>query len=183
MYQRIRLAKQNMVRDYLLHEGFKFTTVDRAIDGGICGLERPDFYIDCGTHFLIIEVDEHQHSGRPCECEQARMVNISQSNGLPTVFLRWNPDRYKLPRKGAQMAASSRRLAVLKEWALHHLVKQPVEFLSVLYLFFDGYEYGQEKLETILPNHHEDSLDSVCKEQPCIQKNATRKVDIEELVH
>ncbi len=136
-FKRIALAKQNMVRDYLITEGFVFETIDRMIDGGVCGKERPDFYIDCGTHILIIEVDEHQHSGRACECEQTRMVNISQSNGMPTIFLRWNPDRYKSAKKGAVMTATSRRLAILTEWTLHHIKTPPTEFLSVMYLFFD----------------------------------------------
>ncbi len=149
-FKRIALAKQNMVRDYLIAEGFVFETVDRIIDGGVCGKERPDFYIDCGTHILIIEVDEHQHSGRACECEQTRMVNISQSNGMRTIFLRWNPDPYKPSRKGVPMMATSRRLVVLKEWVRHHLKTPPSEFLSVMYLFFDGYEYGDEKLEVML---------------------------------
>ena len=151
-FKRVRLAKQNMVRDYLVREGFQFKTVDRMIDGGACGRERPDFMLDCGTHILIIEVDEEQHSGRACECEQTRMVNISQSNGMPTIFLRWNPDRYKTSKKGIPMAATSKRLAVLKEWALHLMKNAPVEFLSVMYLYFDGYQYGEEKLETILAN-------------------------------
>lgn len=149
-FKRVALAKQNMVRDYLLQEGFVFHSVDRMIDGGACGRERPDFYIDCGTHVLIIEVDEHQHSGRACECEQARMVNISQSNGMPTIFLRWNPDKYKTHAKGIQVEATFKRLAVLKEWARHHMTHAPNEFLSVMYLYFDGYQYGTEKLETIL---------------------------------
>ncbi len=152
-FKRIALAKQNMVRDYLQAEGFVFDSIDRMIDGGVCGRERPDFHIDCATHMLIIEVDEHQHSGRACECEQTRMVNISQSNGMPTIFLRWNPDQYKPARKGTKLVATSRRLAVLKEWIQHHIKNRPVDFLSVMYLFFDGYVSGDELLQTILPRN------------------------------
>ena len=78
-FKRIRLAKQNMVRDFLLAQGVPLTSVDRMIDGGECGKERPDFFIDCDTHILIIEVDEHQHSGRACECEQTRMVKYRRA--------------------------------------------------------------------------------------------------------
>jgi len=149
-FKRIRLAKQNMVRDFLLAQGVPLTSVDRMIDGGECGKERPDFFIDCDTHILIIEVDEHQHSGRACECEQTRMVNVSQSNGMRTVFLRWNPDTYKVP-KGQTVDSTKKRLGVLLEWIEHFRKTPPESFLSVLYLFFDGYERGKEKLETMLP--------------------------------
>jgi hypothetical protein len=149
MFKRVRLAKQNMVRDFLMAQGIKFDTVDRMIDGGACGKERPDFYIDCGTHILIIEVDEDQHSGRACECEQTRMVNVSQSNGLATLFIRWNPDKYKV-KKGCAVDSTRRRLDVLLEWIRHHQKTVPEDFLSVLYLYFDDYCYGEEKVEKIL---------------------------------
>lgn len=77
----------------------KMDQIDKVIDNGKCGLERPDFYIDSAPHILIIEVDEDQHSGRACECEQIRMVNISQSNSLPTVFLQFDPDKYKAKKE------------------------------------------------------------------------------------
>ncbi|KAJ3042194.1 hypothetical protein HK097_002095 [Rhizophlyctis rosea] len=131
-FKRVRLAKQHMV-----------------VDGGACGLERPDFYIDCGTHILIIEVDEHQHSERACECEQTRMVKYSQSNGMRTMFLRWNPDKYKL-RKGQQMDTTARRLDVLLEYIKHYQKTTPPDFLNVIYLYFDDFVYGDAKVETIL---------------------------------
>ena len=43
----IRLAKQNNVRDFLLANGIQFTSIDRMIDGRVCGKERPDFFIEC----------------------------------------------------------------------------------------------------------------------------------------
>jgi hypothetical protein len=148
-FKRIRLAKQNMVRDFLLAHGVTFESIDRAVDGGVCGKERPDFYIDCGTHILIIEVDEHQHAGRPCECEQTRMVNISQSNGMKTIFLRWNPDKYRTC-KGTKMDTTVRRLDVLLEYIKHHKTIPPPDFLNVIYLYFDDFVYGDAKVETII---------------------------------
>ncbi|KAI9101298.1 hypothetical protein DFS34DRAFT_648176 [Phlyctochytrium arcticum] len=47
---------------------------------------------------LVVEVDEDQHSSSACECEPTRMVNISQSFGMATVFLGWNPGEYRNPR-------------------------------------------------------------------------------------
>ena len=153
-FKTIRLAKQNRVRDYLLAHEVQINAVDRMIDGGACGRERPDFLIDCGTHILVIEVDEHQHAGRPCECEQTRMVNISQSNGLPTIFLRYNPDTYKVT-KGHRMIATSQRLGDLLRWTQLLQQRPPTAYLQVLYLFFDGFEKGKESFETIIPFDHE----------------------------
>ena len=149
-FKRVRLAKQNMVRDFLIAHGIIFNSIDRMIDGGACGRERPDFFIDCGTHILIIECDEHQHSGRACECEQTRMVNISQSNGMKRIFLRFNPDTYKVARKGLKQDATSKRLENLLIWTKHWMKTEPQDFLSVMYMYFDEYVYGEEKVETIL---------------------------------
>ncbi len=151
-FRHIRLAKQNMVIDYLINNGIPITknSCDKMIDGGECGKERPDIPIDCGTHFLNIEVDENQHSGRACECEQTRMVNISQSNGLKTIFLRFNPDNYKVAKKGLAMDSTNRRLQVLVEWIRHWMKTPPQDFLSVMYLYFNGYVYGEETTECIL---------------------------------
>ena len=147
-FKTIRLAKQNQVRDYLLANDVTFTSIDRTINGGACGRERPDFLIDCVTHMLVIEVDEHQHAGNPCECEQMRMVNISQSNGMPTIFLRYNPDTYKV-QKGLKMFSTSQRLDYLLRWTKHLQQQTPTGYLQVLYLFFDYFERGGEKIETL----------------------------------
>src|SRR6478609_8201241 len=150
LFKRVRLQKQNMVVDFLLQNGIDLKQIDRMIDKGECGKERPDIVIDCGTHILIIEVDEYQHSNRPCECEQTRMVNVSQSNGMKTVFLRINPDKYKIS-EGLQMDKTPRRLQVLLEWTKHLSREVPKDFLSVMYLYFDNYVYGEEELHCIMP--------------------------------
>jgi hypothetical protein len=77
------------------------------------------------------------------------MVNISQSNGMRTMFIRFNPDSYKAPG-GVAVEASRRRLDVLLEWIRHHMNVVPKDFLSVLYLYFDGYEYGREEVQVVL---------------------------------
>ena len=148
-FKKRRLRKQNEVQDYLLAHGITFTSIDKIIDGGVCGKERPDFYIDCGSHVLIIEVDENQHSGRACECEQTRMVNVSQSNGMPTVFLRYNPDKYKV-KKGNRVENNANRLKHLLDWTKCLQKRIPTAFLQVMYLFFDYYE-KEENMTIIIP--------------------------------
>ena len=56
---------------------------------------RPDFVFDYNTHKFVVKVDEHQHNNYNCQCEQVRMAQITQSIGIPTIFIRYNPYKYK----------------------------------------------------------------------------------------
>ena len=97
VFKRARLAKQRDLTDYLDSRGLPGAQTDRIVDGGECGMERPDrVYPDPeGRFVLILEIDENQHRDRACECEQTRMVNIGQAfGGTPVYFVRWNPDTY-----------------------------------------------------------------------------------------
>ena len=78
------------------------------------------------------------------------MVNISQTTGgRPVVFLRFNPDNYKVI-KGEHMCSKNKRLQHLLH-CIHFLSKtKPTQFLQVMYLFFDYFRFGSEKLETLL---------------------------------
>jgi hypothetical protein len=68
---------------------------------------------------------------------------------MTTLFIRTNPDAYK-PPKGTVMDSLRRRLGILLEWVKHYQKTVPKDFLSVLYLHFDEYKYGEEKVQTIL---------------------------------
>eukprot|EP00899_Mesostigma_viride_P001058 jgi/Mesvir1/10953/Mv11494-RA.1 len=72
-----------------------YETHDRMIDGGACVRVRPDFVWDAATHMVVLEVDENQHMQYACECEQARMANVGQAMGMPTLFIRYNPDGFR----------------------------------------------------------------------------------------
>ena len=72
-------------------------TYNKTIEGG-CSLNRPDIFIDCLTHSVIIEVDEHQHKNKSYtpECEIQRINNLfTDLADRPIVFIRFNPDSYK----------------------------------------------------------------------------------------
>jgi competence protein ComGC len=65
---------------------------DRKVSDG-CSLKRPDLYCDFGSHILIIEVDENSHKGY--NCEEKRMMELINDLGMrPTIFVRFNPDKY-----------------------------------------------------------------------------------------
>ncbi len=82
------------------------------------------------------------------------MINISQSLGMPTVFIRYNPDNYRVDGKLVK-PSDILRLGKLKEW-IKHVMKMSADdikkagFLSVVHLFFNEYDVSKTKLETLL---------------------------------
>jgi hypothetical protein len=72
-------------------------TYNKQIEGG-CSDHRPDIFIDCITHSVIIEVDEHQHkrgNSYSTRCEIRRVNELFTSLAdRPIVFIRFNPDSY-----------------------------------------------------------------------------------------
>ena len=149
-FQRVRLAKQREVKLWLDNTGHgDYVVYDRVTDNGECGRERPDFAYDCGTHWVILEVDEHQHEDRQEVCECTRMVNISQSVGTKTVFIRYNPDAFKSGGR-QQNPGISRRRGVLLKWLGHLRKVEPEYFLSALHLFYDNYDEGVTVVEPVI---------------------------------
>lgn len=75
--------------------------VDKKISDG-CSKKRPDLLLDLGYQVLIIEVDEEQHKRTTYDisCENKRLMELSQDvNHRPTIFIRFNPDDYKINNK------------------------------------------------------------------------------------
>jgi EsV-like protein len=68
---------------------------DRTISGG-CSKKRPDVFIECLTHSVIIECDEEQHNTEEYKiCDNKRTMGIFQDLGNRSiVFIRFNPDSY-----------------------------------------------------------------------------------------
>ena len=130
---------------------------DQIIDSS-CSKVRPDFVFDCGTHFVIIEVDEHQHKsysncGSTLEerqkMENKRMFMIFQSFGGPrTAFIRYNPDVFRVNDKVVTMSDQKRHKCLL-QWVKHYLKNQPEKPLEVKYLFYDGYDESDRTMISI----------------------------------
>ena len=145
----VRLIKQKEVVEYLIRQDLSPDTVDKQVeDGTICGLRsRPDLVYNCGTHFIVLEVDEHQHQSYPCECEIIRMINLTQVIGLKTMFLRYNPDKFKSDLKEPNKTF---KLKSLKEELQHYMKNPQDDLLTVKYLFYDDYKYVEEPIHTIM---------------------------------
>lgn len=53
----------------------------------------PDLLFERPEYLLIVEIDEHCHRrGSTYKCDQKRMYDIVAKVGLPTIFIRYNPD-------------------------------------------------------------------------------------------
>jgi hypothetical protein len=109
-----RKSKENAVRDLLIKNNITFIQ-DKTIQNDCCNKSRPDFLIDCGSYFLVLEVDENAHSGYEKECEIIRMNNICHALGLPTKFIRYNPDNKSFTVKQKEAALIETLQACMKD--------------------------------------------------------------------
>ena len=140
-FNRTRLAKQNQIKNMLDVHGYRYVSCDKMIEHGRCFKYRPDFMFDCGTHYVVLEVDENQHQSHGYECEEVRMINIFQSIGMPTKFIRYNPDEYK--KKNHKVNPSFNQRVKLLTCALNSAFEEPpIGHLSVKYMFYDNTENG-----------------------------------------
>ena len=88
-------TKEKTVVDEVLKSFPQFTwTADKRLQDG-CSRRRPDLFLDMGSHAIVVEIDENQHTNYDCSCENKRLMEISQDLGhRPVVFIRFNPDDY-----------------------------------------------------------------------------------------
>jgi hypothetical protein len=101
-----------------LTEIYSNIILDKIISGG-CSRRRPDGFIDCLTHSIIIEIDEDQHVGYESLCDNRRTMELFQDLGeRPIIFIRFNPDSYKIDGKiikGCFTQSKSGGLEVVKK--------------------------------------------------------------------
>ncbi len=104
--------------------------------GFACGNYRPDILIDCNTHFIVIEIDEDQHKQYEQSCEFIRMNNIYLSLGLPTIFIRFNPDNFYINNKRSRIGLDN-RLKTLLSLINKFKLKLDINIIELYYLYFD----------------------------------------------
>jgi hypothetical protein len=144
---------------------------DRIVDTS-CVKRRPDRIYDCGSHFVIVEVDENgnNHSSASADCiydkktqEQRRMVQIFEALSLgpdndksiismiPVIFIRFNPDNFKVKEK-IQKVNMQKRLEVLVKWleyCLDYDIEKIKSMINVKYLFYNDYNENNLKFESV----------------------------------
>ena len=115
-----------------------FTSANKVLrQGNITRNYRPDFFYDCGSFAVIIEVDEDQHdrSAYNPNCELTRMYSIAQACAIPTIFLRFNPDSIKINGLTERVPKPMRH-AILLEVLKEHLANGSQDFLTISYLYY-----------------------------------------------
>lgn len=86
--------KEKEVTNFILEKFINQTWItDKKVSDG-CSKRRPDLLLDLGYQVIIV-VDENQHIDYDCNCENKRIMEISQDLGHRNiVFIRFNPDDY-----------------------------------------------------------------------------------------
>jgi hypothetical protein len=156
IFKIVTLAKQTAVLNYLDNHELIGDSTDKTIDGGICGKERPDRIYDFDDKIIILECDENQHKYRNCICEQTRMINIASSfGGIPTYFIRFNPDDYitesiyKIPER---INSRYKNLVDLLTSIKHNKIKLPTALVSAIYMYYDDWiSMAEEEWKIITP--------------------------------
>jgi hypothetical protein len=149
MIKSFRLAKQKEIKTLLDNKKYKYKLYDRIIDSQ-CGYERPDWVFECAGYCVVLECDENAHNNYGSKCERNRMINISQALGIKTIFIRYNPDKFKSGKVTKELTKMQRQIKLLK--VLDSMLKQDhekLEFLSVVYLFYDNYDPTTVILQSI----------------------------------
>jgi hypothetical protein len=152
LYQQVKIEKEKekIVMNYL-DKYVKLSNIiniqdDKVVDT-YCNYYRPDRIYDVGTHCIIIEVDEDQHKGKRASCskgeigELARMHEIQNAVGMNCIFLRFNPDTFKVNNK-KQSINMNERLKLLVKWIEKCEQMKPEKDLQPVkykYLFYDGW--------------------------------------------
>lgn len=118
--------------------------VQNTVLDSSCNRRRPDIGYDCGTHFVFVEVDEHQHKyGKKYTepCEVARMIEIFLAcNGKGAIFIRYNPDDYTSD-KGVEKSKAKRQEQLLL-WVKKSITSPPRKtenMLRVVFLYYDDH--------------------------------------------
>ena len=126
--------KEMEVVNYLRQQNIDF--IHNKSTGFICGNYFPDILIDCNTHFIVVEIDEEQHKQYSNECEYIRMNNIYLSLGLPTIFIRFNPDDFKVHNMRNRTVLNT-KLKILLNIINELNYKKNVNYIELYYLFYD----------------------------------------------
>ena len=134
---------------------------DKIIDTS-CVRRKPDRLYDCGSYFLIVEIDENCHKGYYKGCvydkdtqEKRRMIQIYEAlsmGNIPCVFLRFNPDNFRV-KNILKKVNMRKRLETLEKWVKYCLELEYDMFsreqIFVKYLFYNEYDETNLEFEKI----------------------------------
>lgn len=92
--KRVQKREELLIKDLLDENKVEYVNYNKAVEWS-CTKERPDFVFDHKTHFVILEVDEHQHKAYDPQCEATRMGRVTMAfGGIPVFWVRYNPHAF-----------------------------------------------------------------------------------------
>lgn len=160
--KRYKIKEENVYQ--LLRTEFGEPTIrDKVVDSD-CGKQRPDIVYELDTHVVVQETDERQHSSSGyCESgEYARMINIYNSyGGLPVVFVRYNPDDFKINGKVRKINREKKENTLVL-WMRDAIQEIPKYNCQIVYLFYDDYDESISEFTEIDPYNNKEFSCSNC---------------------
>lgn len=130
-------AEEDMVKFIENHKKLKDFVVskDKIISNDSCNTKRrPDILLSSGDLHIIIECDEKQHRYYNPICESGRIDEIlDEFKTGKVVFIRWNPDYYKVKKK----LNRKERLEKLGKVIENLTNDPPKEHIKIIYMFYD----------------------------------------------
>lgn len=151
-FQNNKKQNEKRVTKLLLNSiSVKPTLIDEIVDSS-CNYKRPDIVYNCGFYNVVLEIDEFQHKSYGCELN--RMLLITQSLGLPTIFIRYNPDIFRDKDSKIVYVSLIEREKILLQW-VQYLLKTPPnienkeQYLRCVYLFYDNFDQTISNIENI----------------------------------
>lgn len=125
---------------------------DKPIPDQNCTKFRPDVLFQLPFRKLICEIDEDSHKSAAYDCDTGRMSDLAFSGDvLPTVFIRYNPDKWSDPSGTKRKISDEQRLGKLREEVDRWLDPETAQdhFITVVYLYYDK---SEEREEDFIPS-------------------------------
>lgn len=144
--------KEHYLQEYLQKY---LKNVDLIFDKTLnaCSKRRPDVFIECYTHSIIVECDEKQHRGYSCENKRIAELFTDLGN-RPLIVIRFNPDNYTDSRNIKQKGCFynnkdsckpikqiwEKRVNILLKTMKHYIKTIPDKEITIIQLYYDGYQ-------------------------------------------
>jgi hypothetical protein len=139
-----RWAEDKLIRLYTL-----WNKQNPMADPMQCGKYRPDFVFEGDAGVVIVEYDEQQHKDRIKRCELVRQAEASLGFGKPTVWIRYNPDVFKVG--GDKLTVpKKKRETLLLETLQKYIDNANWDFnIQVVYICYDKLEISGDSRDLI----------------------------------
>ena len=141
-YQIRSKTKEIAVRDYI-NDNFKGFTHDKPLYTAHCDCSirrRIDHRILIGNTLLCVETDENQHKSYDKKDEEIRYDDLYNAYSGKWIYIRFNPDKYKINGKTKNPNIATRLTELKKE--IDKQIKrinneENTELLEIIKMFYD----------------------------------------------